>query len=305
MVQVALLAAGEGRRLKPITNYYPKPLLPIVSRPLLEYILLSLKEQDVGRVCINVCHLKDKIIDFLESKDFGIEIVLSEEAQILGTGGGIGKMKRSIDADDFVVHNGDIFTNIRFGRAWAFHREKRAMATLIVERRRGTRDVLIDDRGRMVDIAEQLGRSGSPFGFTGIAILNRAVFDYLPECNFADMVAIYASMIEKGEVLYGFESKDHYWFDIGTKEKYLLIHRKILVDTLPFFDRTPKSDSALFIGDNSWVSEKADLSGFVSIGTNCTVEAGIRLRNCVLFDDTHLMDKGAYADKVISPECIA
>ena len=305
MVEAALLAAGEGRRLKSITNHYPKPLLPIVSVPLLEHILLSLKQQGIRKVCINVCHLKTHIIDFLTENDYGIEIVISEEKQILGTGGGIGKMRKYIVAEDFIVHNGDIVTNIKFEKALKFHLAKGAMATLIVEKRKSTRDVLLDKSGLMIDIAERLGEIGSPFGFTGIAILNRGIFDYLPEHEFADMVTVYASMIEKGEAVYGFESKGHYWLDIGTKEKYLRVHRNILVDKVGPFNIDTCGDTTVYIGDNSRVSGKAHLSGFASIGRNCSIGDGIYLKNCVLFDDTHLRDRVAYTDCVISPEFVA
>jgi mannose-1-phosphate guanylyltransferase len=305
MLEAALLAAGEGRRLKPITNHYPKPLLPIVTVPLLEHILFSLKAQGIRKVCINACHLKERTAAFLEQRDFGLEIVLSEEEQILGTGGGIGRMRSHIEAEDFVVHNGDIVTDIRFKEAAVFHRANRALATLVVEKRRGSRDVLLDRSGRIKDIAGRLGGKGTPFGFTGIAILNSEIFGLLPECAFADMVDIYASLIERGKSIYGFETRGHYWLDIGTKQKYLLVHRNILIDRMKPLKRLPDVDSAVFIGEDSRVSAEVSLSGFVSIGNHCSVEAGIRLENCVLFDDTHLVDASTYTDSVLSPEFIA
>lgn len=305
MVEAALLAAGEGRRLKPITNYYPKPLLPIVSVPLLQHILLSLEEQGIGKVCINVCHLKSRIIDFLRESTPRIRLVLSEEEKILGTGGGIGAMRGSIQTRDFVVHNGDIVTDIRFAPCLAFHRAQNAMATLIVEKRAGTQDVLLDDRGRIVDIAGRLGRDGIPFGYTGIGVLSRGIFDHLPERGYADLVDTYASMIEKGKPLYGFESKGHYWLDIGTKEKYLRVHRDILVDKQTPFRGIQRIGSGVFIGTDSWVSEKARLSGFISIGANCSVEAGVHLENCVVLDNTHVQEEDFLTNAVIAPEFIA
>ncbi len=304
MLEAAVLAAGEGRRLRPITNYYPKPLLPILSVPLLEYILLSLKEQGIGKVCINVCHLKSHIIDFIEHKDHGIEIVLSKEGRILGTGGGIGRMRRYIQGDDFIVHNGDIVTNVRFGEALAFHRRKRAVATLLVEEREGTKDVLMDEHRRIVDIAERVGGTGRAFGFTGVAILARSIFDHLPEKRYADMVSTYAALIAGGEAVYGYVSRGHYWIDIGTKERYLLVHRHILIDKIRFSDRVPPGETGVFVGEGSKVHAKAELSGFVSIGRNCSIGAGVHLTDCVVFDDTRLAERGSYDNSIISPACI-
>jgi mannose-1-phosphate guanylyltransferase/phosphomannomutase len=251
-----------------------------------------------------VCHLKDRITGFLSRRDFGLEVVLSDEQHILGTGGGIGRMRASIQADDFVVHNGDIVTDIKFSDALAFHKRKRALATLIVEKRKGTRDVLVDTGGHLADIAERLDRDGSWFGFTGITILNRAIFDHLPENGFADMIDIHASLIQKGEPIYGFESTGHYWLDIGTREKYLRVHRDILGGKALFPGVHPLPRSSIYIGDGSHVHEHAELSGFVSIGRNCSIGEGVRLKDCVVFDNTQLKDKRSYADRVLAPEFV-
>lgn len=304
MVEAVLLAAGEGRRLKPITDHYPKPLLPIVSAPLLEHILLSLKEQGIGKVCINVCHLKERIIGYLEENDPGVEIALSEEEQVLGTGGGIGRMRGYIEGVDFIVHNGDIVTNIQFAPALAFHRSKKAMATLIVEEREGTRDVMLGRGGCIEDIGGRLGRHGAVFGFTGIAVLNRRVFDYLPSAAFADLVDTYAEMLRQGEALFGFKSRDHYWLDIGTKERYLLVHKHILVDGIRPFKGIPRTETPVYLGEKSRVGAKARLSGFVSIGADCSIQNRIGLENCVLFDGTQLRDEATYHGKVIAPEFV-
>ncbi len=298
-----LLAAGEGTRLKPITQFYPKSLLPILSVPLLENIIHSLKDQGIRKVHINVCYLKENLIRFLRRNDFGVEINISEENRILGTGGGIGRMRDFIKADDFIVHNGDIVTNIRIRDAFEFHLKNRAIATLIVELRKGTKDVQLTRHGKIVDIAGRLGKNGEGlklFGFTGIAIVNRRIFNFLPKNTFHDIIETYVELITHGEPVYAFESHNHYWLDIGTKERYLQVHRDILVNKKNVFSRMPSDDLTIFIGEGSCVSKNALLSGFVSIGKHCIVSDHVKLENCIVFDNARLVDGEKYRNCIIS-----
>ncbi len=298
-----LLAAGEGTRLKPITQFYPKSLLPVLSVPLLENIIYSLKDQGIRKVHINVYYLKEKLIHFLRRNDFGVKINISEESRILGTGGGIGRMRDFIKADDFVVHNGDIVTDIRIRDALEFHLKNRAIATLIVELRKGTKDVQLTRYGKIVDIAGRLGKKGKGlklFGFTGIAIVNKRIFNFLPRNAFHDIIATYAELIAHGEPIYAFKSHNHYWLDIGTKERYLQVHKDILVNKKNVFSRMPSDDSTIFIGEGSRVSKKAGLSGFVSIGKHCIVSDHVKLENCIVFDNARLGDGEKYRNCIIS-----
>ncbi|MCK4585425.1 NDP-sugar synthase [candidate division WOR-3 bacterium] len=307
MIEAAILAAGEGRRILPITNFFPKPLLPIVTRPLLENIILSLKRQHIKKICINVHHLRGRIIDFLQRKQYDMEIEISIEDRILGTGGGISRMRRYIKGENFVIHNGDVVTDMKIHDAFKFHKKKNGLATLLIEKRKHSKDIQIDKAGRIIDIAERLkpkGKAQGTFGFTGITILNRKIFDFLPEDDFHDIIDTFASLITEGENIFGFVCRNNYWSDIGTKEKYLLVHKEILIDRKYMLYDFSLPATPFFIGKESLVSKKTELSGFVSIGENCYIGDTVRLENCVIFDNTILDDGKTYKNCIISKDFI-
>lgn len=303
LIEAMVLCAGEGSRLKPITDFIPKPLLPILSRPLLENTIISLKKEGIEKICVNVHHLKEKIIEFLNENDYGIEIAISDESKILGTGGGIGKIEEYIKEENFVVFNGDIVTDIALQDAFGFHIEKEAIATLLLQERKNSKDILSGGEGHIVDIAERRGakKAGARFlGFTGIAILSRRIFDYLPPNDFYDIVDAYLEIIKEKGKIFGYESKGGYWLDMGTKEKYLQVHRDILLDKKEVLPDFAIPSTPFFIGKGTEVSETAELSGFVSIGKNCIIEDKVRLENCVVLDDTVIDSGKAYVNCIIS-----
>jgi NDP-sugar pyrophosphorylase family protein len=306
--EAAILAAGFGTRLLPITDYIPKPLLPILARPLLENIILSLKQQGVRRMCINVHHKKERVIDFLRNLDHEIDIALSEEEVILGTGGGIGRMKELIEGDDFIVHNGDIITDLKLHDAITFHKEKKGLATLILVKNENSKDVLLGENNRIDDIAQRIGKSGtesSLFDFTGIAILNRRVFDRLPEDRYYDILDMYTEAVSERDNIFGFVCKGGYWRDIGTKRKYLQVHRDILIDRKnPLLDFT-LPHSSVFIERSAAVTSTAHLKGFVSIGKKCIIGDGVELEDCVVLDGTILDGSQKYSHCILSNAFIA
>ncbi len=301
ITEAMILAAGEGKRLLPLTKFVPKPLLPIVGKPILEHIIQSLKQQGITELCINAYHLKGKIIHFLKENDFGIEIRISAEEKILGTGGGIGRMRKYIKSDDFVVYNSDIVTDIAFEKAWKFHRESEALVTLVLTEWENSKDVLLLKNGKIIDIAGKLERDGQDFfGFTGISIVNRKIFDFLPENRFYNVADAYAEVIKAERRIFGFISQGNYWLDMGTKENYLKVHKDILVDKKDILCDLTKPEKPFFIGKDSVVSKNAKLSGFVSIGKNCIIGDDVKLENCVIFDDTVVDNGKAYENCIMS-----
>ena len=301
MTEAILLAAGEGRRLLPITKFIPKSLLPIVNTPLLEGIITFLKHQGITKIIVNVYHLKEKLIDFIKQNDFGVDIKISVEEQILGTGGGIGRMKNFITSDDFIVYNSDIVTDIVLREVWKFHKRNKAIATLILVKRENSKDVLLSGDGKVIDIAGRLKKQGQNFfQFTGIAILNREIFNYLPDNEFYNIIEAYEWLIKDGKNIYGFVSHGSYWRDIGTKKNYLQVHRDVLIKGKNIFDRQDKIKRPFFIGKNSIVNKDIKLSGFVSIGENCTLGTNSKLENCIVFDDTQIKKDSIYKNCIIS-----
>ena len=225
-----ILAAGLGTRLRPLTEALPKPLLPVGGRPLIYYNLLLLKKYGITDILINVHHHAKKIIDELGNGNaIGMHISYSEEAEILGTGGGIKKAQAFLDDGAFLVINGDILVDIDLDRLVAFHQKKGGMATLVL---RDDPDLMqygaidLDDNDQIQNI---LGKATPAVKtrkkmFTGIHIIEPSGLDYIPAGKFYSIIDAYLAMLHKGEKLFGY-SMQGYWNDIGVPERYYAVNQ--------------------------------------------------------------------------------
>ena len=211
-MRAMILAAGLGTRLRPLTNTVPKALVPVAGRPLIEYSLLFLRSQGIMEVVINLHHFGEKIRAALgDGSLYGMRIFYSPEDPLLETGGGIKNAQALLDGETFVVMNSDTILNLNLQEALAFHREKQAVATLVL---RSDPDIdqygilQINDQGRIRRIREHVlnvDESLSSYMFTGLQILEPRVFDFMPEVKpFSTTRETYPRMMQAGEPLYGF-----------------------------------------------------------------------------------------------------
>jgi NDP-sugar pyrophosphorylase family protein len=155
-MKAMILAAGLGTRLKPLTDSRPKALVELNNRTLLEITLTRLRSFGVTEVIINVHHHADMVIDYLKSKNnFNLRIEISREEILLDTGGGLKKaswffLENPARLDEpFLLHNVDVLSTIDFTRMFQFHTDHHALATLAVQSRSSSRQLLFDDRNQL------------------------------------------------------------------------------------------------------------------------------------------------------------
>ena len=147
-MKAMIFAAGLGTRLRPLTDHMPKALVPVAGKPMLERVILRLKEAGFNEIMVNIHHFGEQIIDFLRAHDnFGTEIHISDErGMLLDTGGGIKKARPFLDGQEpFLVHNADILTDIDLAGLYRHHLESDAESTLLVSERKTSRYLLFDD----------------------------------------------------------------------------------------------------------------------------------------------------------------
>ena len=147
-MKAMIFAAGLGTRLRPLTDHMPKALVPVAGKPMLERVILRLKEAGFNEITVNIHHFGEQIIDFLRAHDnFGTEIHISDErGMLLDTGGGIKKARPFLDGQEpFLVHNADILTDIDLAGLYRHHLESDAESTLLVSERKTSRYLLFDD----------------------------------------------------------------------------------------------------------------------------------------------------------------
>lgn len=225
-MKAMILAAGLGTRLRPLTNTIPKPLLPVGGTPLIVWNLLLLKRHGFHDVVINLHHLAPLIEQALgNGSKFGLRIIYSREPMILGTGGGIKQAEPYFSGEPVLVLNGDTLFELDLSALCAFHRERKAAATLVLREdqdaaRWGLVEVGAEDRivritGRgLTDSAPTIPRM-----FAGIHILNPRLLRDVTKGVASSIIDAYVAAIERGDAVLGYDLQG-YWSDVGTAERY-------------------------------------------------------------------------------------
>src|ERR1700688_1749630 len=154
-MRAMVLAAGLGTRLRPLTNDRPKALVEIAGRTLLEITLARLRTFGIREAIVNVHHFADLVVAYLKRHDnFGMRIEVSREDVLLDTGGGLKKagwffLEDSSRGDEFLLHNVDVISTIDFARMVQAHRANQALATLAVQKRESSRQLLFDEHRQL------------------------------------------------------------------------------------------------------------------------------------------------------------
>lgn len=184
-MKAMVLAAGLGTRLRPYTDFVPKPLFPVLGIPAIEWALASLRQAGVLEAVINLHHRPEEIVRHLGAGErIGIRLSYSVEPIILGTGGGLSAVRSFLSSEDmFLLHNGDAFTDFDLTALIAWHRSCKADATLALfddPKRTEARLVELDGH-KVIGIGDRPISCGGPrYVFTGISVFSPAIFDFLP-----------------------------------------------------------------------------------------------------------------------------
>ena len=218
-MQAVILAGGMGTRLRPYTTVFPKPLMPVGDMPILELVLRQLKRHGFNRITLAVSHLAELIEAFCgDGSRFGLKIRYSREPKMLSTAGPL----RLIDGldDTFLVMNGDLLTTLDYAAAVRFHRERKACATICMQKRHVKIDygvIEADPEGRLSRYIEkpQIDYAVS----MGINILEPRALGYIRPDEVLGMPDLMLRLMEAGETVMTFEAPG-LWLDIGRPEDY-------------------------------------------------------------------------------------
>lgn len=231
-MKAMILAAGLGTRLKPFTNTTPKALVPVLGKPVIEHVILKLKQQGFNEIIINIHHFGDQIIDFVKSKNnFDIRIEFSDERdKLLDTGGAIKKASWFFDADEpILIHNADILSDVDLTAVYNNHIRSNAIATLVVNERKTSRYLFFDQHnnlrgwinekdGKTISSSDFDTLAHSKLAFFGIHVLSVNALSYMK--SFSDKFSIidfYLSICDK-ESVRAFTANDNYMVDVGKLE---------------------------------------------------------------------------------------
>jgi len=315
-VKAMILAAGRGQRLDPLTTILPKPLFPVLNKPVLAWILEYLAKFSVKEIIINLYHLAPQIHEAMKDGSlWGIKLFYSYETQILGTAGGVKKVEEFLKGGTFILYNGDTLVDLDLTEALAFHRAKGALATLVVREDKEAPQyglIRIGSDGRVIQFLDHsapiIPERTYETMFTGIHILEPDILMEIPAnqyCGFSEEV--YPNLIRKGYPVYGYLFNG-YWIDIGTPEKYFKANKDFLGKTKEAITAIPnglgkeiKIFSPVILGDNTTLQDSCSLGPYSIIGDNCSIGKRSKVQGCILWSNVTLAHDVRVKNAIIAP----
>jgi mannose-1-phosphate guanylyltransferase len=329
-MKAMILAAGKGTRVQPITYTIPKPLIPILHKPVMEFLVDLLKQHDFTEIMVNVSHLAKEIESYFhDGQRFGVQIAYSFEGTIREDGelegqalGSAGGMRRIQDFypffdDTFVVLCGDALIDLDLTAAVKWHREKGSLATIItksVPRSEVTSYgvVVTDEDGKVQAFQEKptVEEALSTNINTGIYIFEPEVLNYIPSGQEYDIGGdLFPKLVEMGAPFYAIPM-DFQWVDIGKVPDYWQAIRSVLMGEvknvpIPGTEVAPgiftginvavnwdKVDitGPVYIGGMTKIEDGAKITGPAMIGRNCHICSGAHIDNSVVFEYSRIAD---------------
>lgn len=225
-MKAMVFAAGIGSRLGEFTRHTPKCLMEVGGKTMLEHTVDRLKAAGVNEIIINVHHLPQMILDLVQQKNFfGITVHFSHEDVLLDTGGGLKKVRDLFNTSEpFFIHNSDIFTTYDLQELLHAHRQRNALATLLILDRPSKRGLYFDRNLQLVGWTAQkdlvIPEDAKHFGFSGIHVADSRIFNFMPDKPVFSIIEPYLQAMRQNQLVAGYVPKDTgYWIDIGSPDK--------------------------------------------------------------------------------------
>ncbi|MDX9702633.1 MAG: NDP-sugar synthase [Candidatus Auribacterota bacterium] len=291
-MQAFLFGAGFGVRLKPLTDFRPKVLVPVLGKPVIEHTIEKLALSGVSSFIINTHYQSEKLVSKLgDGVRWGTNIIYSHEPDILETGGGLKHAERLVESDTLIVYNGDIICSIDINDVINFHRERKALATLVCASWCDPKQITIDHSGKISDIRNTYLPVPPTHTFLGIHIVERSFFRYLEPDKKFSIIKTYLDLIADKQPIYAYTMQNGYWYDIGSVEQYKKVHSEMI---------GLQEEKSLIKPESSHIVNPITTEGFVCLGENCFVGTGCKLRNVIAWDGVHIEPNSELDDVILT-----
>ena len=295
-----ILAAGLGTRLRPFTDLRPKPLFPVIDQPLLSQILARLRTAQFSPVVVNAHHLSEQIITLLQNEP---NVILQEEKDVLGTGGGLRMALPHFGSGPVLVTNGDIYHNIDYAWVYRQHQGTGAAATLVLHDYPRFNNVAVTADSRVIGFGDESGDNEGEtrlLAFTGIHVINPEILQMIPVGTFYNIIDCYRNIIRQGGLIQAAVVESHYWTDIGTPADYLMLHSQLLKGEIDCIASWPGDmRDSVYYGDAAVVANNVRLDDWVCLGSGCRVEENVRLSRVVVWDGAHVKAGTVCSDTIL------
>ena len=277
MTKCFLLGAGLGTRLQPLTDVLPKPLTPVVNRPLISHAIKHCNSIGIDSFAINTHHLPNswntgKLKRLHPSSSFSLFF----EKDLLETGGDIKNISSFIGEDNILIYNGDLLTDIDIAALIAAHEASNDTVTLALRSSGPNKNVALEG-DRVVDMRHSLGIHPGTHQFTGIYCISAAILDLIPGGEKLSIVPAFLELAGQGK-LGGIVLDEGHWLDLGDRESYLDAQLEPV--------HQEKFGPAIHPGAR--IDSGARLQNCV-VGDGARIEAGAELSDCVVWPDSHIL----------------
>ena len=299
------MAGGEGTRLRPMTANQPKPLLPVVNKPIMEHVLLLLKRHGFTETVVTVQFLASLVRNYFgDGEDVGMSLQYATEEMPLGTAGSVKNAEDELRADPFLVISGDALTDIDLSALVRYHKENSALVTVALTRVPNPLEfgiIIVDEDGRIQRFLEKptWGQVFSDTVNTGIYVMEPEVLAEVPAGVSVDWSGdVFPQLLKAGAPLYGWIA-DGYWEDVGSHESYLKAQADVLSGRVEAEIGGFEVSPGVWIREGAEVDPEALLSGPLCIGDYAKIEAGAQLREFTVVGSNVVVKEGAFLHRAV------
>lgn len=290
-MKAVIMAGGFGTRIQPLTINLPKPMIPLVNRPIMVHIVELLKKHGINELVMLLYHQPEIIKNFFgDGSEFGVHISYVTPLEDFGTAGAVKAAAKFLDKR-FLIISGDLLTDFDLSKVIRCHEERQAKATITLTSVSDPLQfgvVITDKAGRITKFLEKPGW-GEVFSDTintGIYVLEPNVLDMIPAGENRDWSKdIFPAMLEAGDPLFGC-NLEGYWADIGNTDAYLEACRDIAAGRVEvgIVERPAAPGGSIFLGEETELDRKdlQNLEGLIVLGDNTRLQRGVKLRDCTV-----------------------
>jgi NDP-sugar pyrophosphorylase family protein len=287
--QAFVLGAGLGKRLRPLTEDLPKPLVPIFHKPLITFALDHLIDLGIRNIFINTHRLPEAFAKaFPENSYAGTPIAFVHEPVLLETGGGIKNIEPQLGGEPFITYSGDVLTDVRLQPLIEEHFNRDNDVTLAL-RKTGLGSAIAFRENRVVDISNRYGVPGE-YDFANIAVWSPSVFARIPPKQKISFIPILGDWIAQGGKIGGVVLEQGKWFNLGSRAEYFEVHRVISKEGWRPA-QVKVADWWAPVHPSAIVDPSAQIRGCSVIGKDCGVGGGVLLEDTIVWPGAQIASK--------------
>lgn len=293
-MQAMILAAGFGTRLKPYTDYKPKPLFPILNNPLLLLTIERLKNSGFEKIIVNCHHLKEQIVESVSTIP---GVIVQQEETILGTGGGLRKALPVLSKEPLLIVNGDIYHTVPYRELYLLHIKNNKPVTMALHDLPRFNKVNVVNK----NVVGFSGNEGESLAFTGIHVINPEILQQLAPDSFSCIIDLYKKLINEEERVGIYRADNYFWSDMGTPEDYLELHENLFNGSVPLYEEIENVQGNCISGNGTCCSKSnVKITDWACIGGNVKIGDNVHLKKSIVWNDVILKANAVYSETIVT-----